>query len=250
MMVELLEAKRAGAFDTYESLARYMDEDIAVAVFGETLTTSAGSKGSQALGKVHDGVRLELIRADADLLSDTLNGGLVRWIVELNLPGYPVPRLWWDVSEPEDLNARATRDKALFDAGWTFTPERMAEIYGEGIVAKPAAPPPGQSAGAGAPGQPQPQPAETVLGALFAEARRAVRKGRMPKAAPARDTSDDLAEQLDQLAGAAQDRTIEAIRAVVARAETMQDVADQLLALYPQIDTAALAELAARLEQR
>lgn len=87
MAVELLEAKRSGTLDTYESLARYMDEDIAKAVLGETLTTQVGASGSRALGSVHDEVHLEITKADADRLAETLDD-LVRWIVDYNRPAY------------------------------------------------------------------------------------------------------------------------------------------------------------------
>src|SRR6266581_3591614 len=76
--IELLEAARAGSIDTYEKLARYMDEQISVAVLGETMTTGAragGVGGGQA--NVHNEVRKEIAQADADLLSETLNKTLV-----------------------------------------------------------------------------------------------------------------------------------------------------------------------------
>jgi len=83
MVVELLEATRAGSIDTYEKLARYMDEQISVAVLGETMTTGAqagGVGGSQA--GVHNEVRKEIAQADADLLSETLNNTLVKFMAE------------------------------------------------------------------------------------------------------------------------------------------------------------------------
>lgn len=134
MTVELLEAKRGGTFDSYRDLAQYMDAEISKIVLGETLTTAVGESGSRALGDVHNEVRLELTRADADQLSRTLNGTLVRWIVELNLPSAPPPRLWWDVSEPEDLAALAARDEALVRIGYRPTLDRITDVYGEGYA--------------------------------------------------------------------------------------------------------------------
>jgi phage gp29-like protein len=132
MLVELIEAKRAGAFDTYEKLARYMDEDISITVLGETLTTSAGEAGSRALGEVHNEVRLELVKADADALSDTLNATLIRWLVDLNMPGAPAPRLWWNFEAPHDLTARADRDVHVAQIGFRPTLEYIREHYGQG----------------------------------------------------------------------------------------------------------------------
>lgn len=117
MEAELLEAARSGSVDTYEKLCRYMDEEISKAVLGETLSTSMGQNGARAASETHNSVRLELVKADADLLANTLNQSLVRWIIELNMPDATPPRLWWDCSAPEDLKARAERDKVIVDMG-------------------------------------------------------------------------------------------------------------------------------------
>ncbi|MEK7383917.1 MAG: DUF935 family protein, partial [Elusimicrobiota bacterium] len=97
MVIELLEAARSGSVDTYEKLARYMDEQISECVLGETMTTT-GSSGGGGLGSnqagVQNEVRIELSKADADLLSDTLNATLVRWMVDLNLSGAGYPTVW------------------------------------------------------------------------------------------------------------------------------------------------------------
>lgn len=242
MAAELLEAKRSGTFDGYASLARYMDDDIAQVVLGETLTSSAGEVGSRALGEVHDGVRLELTKADADELSDTLNTGFIRWIVELNEPAYvaagrPLPRIWWDVSVPEDAAALADRDTKIHAMGYDPSPEYIAERYGPGWVARaPAAPDP--------------------IAALFAEAAPRL-EGRLQRLAPRRretlpaahnprDAADDLADQLGPMTGDAIEPWLAQVRALVEGASDMQEVADGLLALYPQLGTDTLARLLGR----
>jgi phage gp29-like protein len=227
MVIELLEAKRAGTFDAYESLARYMDEDISKIILGQTLTSQVGSSGSRALGDVHNQVRLEITKGDADLLSATLNATLVPWIVQLNMPSAPPPRLWWDVSEADDLAAAAERDERLFGIGFRPTAQRIAEVYGEGYepVAPPAPP--------------------NDLARLFAERGvPAPRRRTMPPAAP-RDAADDLA---DQLAGMldGEDPLFRAIEALVARAESLQEVADQLAGILGEARDERLAELMAQ----
>jgi len=234
MVVELVEAKRAGTFDAYESLARYMDEDISKVILGQTLTTSAGAAGSRALGQVHNEVRLEITKGDADLLSDTLNSGLVQWIVDLNVPGYAAsglayPRIWWDVSEPEDLVARAGRDEKVRRLGYRPTEEYIRDTYGEGWEAEPraAAPPP------------------TDLPALFAEA------GRRSRAAQAAMVPEvALAEQLGPAAArhteAWLDQLKRAVDEVADRGGSLQEVADAMLRLYPALATDGLAEVMAQ----
>lgn len=129
--IMLLEAARSGSIDTYERLCKYMDTEMSKATLGETLSTDIGERGSYGASKTHNEVRKELVKADADLLSDTLNRTLVRWIVELNLPSAKPPRVWRNFEEAEDLNTRVDRDKKLFDMGFRLKPEAVTEIYGD-----------------------------------------------------------------------------------------------------------------------
>jgi phage gp29-like protein len=233
MLVELVEAKRAGAFDSYEQMARYMDEDIAITVLGETLTTSAGASGSRALGEVHNEVRLELVAADADSLSDTLNATLLRWIAEINMPGAPPPRIWWDVEPGEDLNARAKRDVDVKSLGFRPTLDYITTTYGEGWEEAPEPPPPAMPP----PNQPQPgAPGQrrNAIAELFAE------RGRPPRP---RDAADDLAEQLNGLVATAQDAMIDKLRDVVMGAESLAALRDALVEAFPALDDADLARL-------
>lgn len=132
MMIEYLEAARTGSIDTYEKLARYMDEQISKAVLGETMSTTAAGAGlGSSQATVQNEVRTEISRADADMLSDTLNATLVRWIVDYNLPGAGYPKVWRNFEESEDLEKRSRIDKALHDMG--YEPEDVEyvnETYG------------------------------------------------------------------------------------------------------------------------
>lgn len=87
-----LEASRS-APASYEEWERYWDEQISECVLGETLSTNIGSVGSQAAATVHSEAKSQIIDADADLLSDTHQETLLRWLVEYNFPGSDVPRL-------------------------------------------------------------------------------------------------------------------------------------------------------------
>src|SRR6266702_897390 len=131
--IELLEAARAGSIDTYEKLARYMDEQISVAVLGETMTTTAQAAGlGSNQADVHNEVRKELAQADADLLSDTLNNTLVKWLVDYNNPGAGYPRLFRNFEEQIDLNKRADRDVRLYGLGYRPDQNYIDETYGPG----------------------------------------------------------------------------------------------------------------------
>lgn len=129
MVVELLEAKRAGA-GSHEAFVRYLDEQISYAILGEApgAKDSGGALASAAI--LRNEVRLELVAADADALSATLNQTLLTWITELNVPGAIPPKIWRDVKPGEDMKARAERDRALAALGFRPTLKHVQEVYG------------------------------------------------------------------------------------------------------------------------
>ncbi len=132
MKIELLEAQRGGTVNTYESLCRFMDGEIAKVVLGQTLTTEMGkSGGSFAAAKIHDEVRQDYIKADADLLSNSLNCQLIRWIVDFNFPNVgKYPRLWIRTGEDVDMKLLADRDQVLQNMGLDIPADYAYETYG------------------------------------------------------------------------------------------------------------------------
>jgi phage gp29-like protein len=236
MMVELLEAKRAGSFDSYNTLVRYFDEEITLAVLGETLTTSVGQSGSRALGDVHNEVRLELTKADGDALAETLNSTLIPWVAALNgVPENLVPRIWWKVEEGEDLNQRAERDAKIKGLGYRPTIQYITDTYGEGWEEAPAPVPP-----AARPGLP------AGLAAAFAEAAFATRGATLPAADDGQDNPQLVAELLDRRTARAQEALLGPVVALMERADTLQEVADGLAGLYPRLETDRLGEVMAQ----
>jgi phage gp29-like protein len=223
MMIELLEAQGRSANDGYEKLCRYMDEQISQIVLGETLTTNIGDVGSKAAAGVHNDVRLELVQADAELLAGTLNNSLVPWIVDLNMPGAPYPRIRWEVQQPEDLTARATRDTMI--VGWGFKPtlKYVTETYGGEWVEKPS---PELGAATGTDDEPN---------ARFAEG------AARPSLAPAAFA--------ERLAGEAQP-TIEAMAKVLGdllgRCGSLEEARDRIIELYPDLDARHFADVMTR----
>lgn len=131
LAIEFMEAKRAGSIDTYEKLVRYMDEEMSLAVLGEQLTTTPRATGmGSGLADIQNEVRLEIAAADSDLLSHALNATLVRWIVELNLPGAPLPTVYRQMDGAVDTKAQAERDKILFDMGFRPSLAYVLDTYG------------------------------------------------------------------------------------------------------------------------
>ncbi len=217
--IELLEAARGGGGGGQESLARYLDELMSTAVLGESLSTNAGERGSRSLGEVHNDVRLAIAKADSDFISETLNGSLVKWIVELNMPGAGLPKVWRDFSEVEDLDKRAVRDKTIKDMGYRpSSVDYINETYGGEWVDDDGEDPP----------EPPVPPG----------------RGDTAFADPAgvEEPTAPLVDRLDGAAAPVIKDMIGRIRAAVMASESYEDMAERLLALMPDLDPSALGD--------
>lgn len=102
----------------YVDLMDYFDREISKAVLGETGSTDQqGSGGSRARDQVGNDVRIEIAKASADLLNDTLYNSLIKWVVWYNFGDRAKPpkliRKFPELEEKEDLGNRASRDRTL-----------------------------------------------------------------------------------------------------------------------------------------
>lgn len=145
MKIQLLEAARSGDAG-YEKLCRYLDEQITFAILGEAASAKGGGGQAASAAITRNEVRLELVQADADLLSATLNRTLVKWIAEYNVPGATPPRVWRKVEAQKDLGAVAERDLNICKMGFKPTVAYINETYGGEWTE--AAPPPDKAGAA------------------------------------------------------------------------------------------------------
>jgi phage gp29-like protein len=136
MAVELLEATRSGTAD-FKGFADAMDKAILVATVGQTATTS-GTPGKLGSDQQQGEVRMDIVRADADLLSASFNRSVATWLTEWNFPGAAVPGIWRVIDEPEDLKLRSERDRNIFTMGYKPTLKYVTETYGGEWEDKPA----------------------------------------------------------------------------------------------------------------
>lgn len=81
-------------FEMGVKLLEAADAQIAVGILGNTLTTSEGRHGTQALGSVHQEQSDRQESADARRIEATFNRTLIPWIVALNLGPDEVPPLF------------------------------------------------------------------------------------------------------------------------------------------------------------
>jgi phage gp29-like protein len=226
MKIEYLEAARAGKPE-YAAMCEYMDRQISKAVLGQTATTE-GTAGKLGNEDAQNDVREDIRKADADLLCETLNRTLVRWIVDLNLgPRDAYPKLWIKAESASDLNALAGRDKILLgDLGFG---RRVPETYISDTYGIPLA-----------------EEGEAVIGAPAGDGtgdrRVAPTDGGAFAEAAAQDTVDRQAAVLEQAAERPVAGMVDAIRAIVARAESLEALRDEIAAAWPELDAGELAD--------
>lgn len=144
MAVELLQAARSGTAD-YVALYDRMDAAIAKVILGQTASTQ-GTPGKLGNDELQGDVRLDLIKADADLICESFNRTVVPWLIDWNFgDGAALPRVYRKIEQAEDTNKRAERDSKIYQMGFTPELEYINETYGgkwrerEGAVA-PSAP--------------------------------------------------------------------------------------------------------------
>lgn len=220
MKIRFLEAARSGSSDAYERMARYMDEQIEDIVLGDSNSSKNGGGAIAAAAITRKEVRMELVKADADLYTDTLSETLCKWLVEINIPGAGIPRISRLVEEQEDLNARSERDERLHKMGFRPSLPYVQATYGgewEHVTPPTKLP------------QANPEFAEMDV-SLF----------------PDQVALDGAiaATELQPIAVKLLQPMIDALK----NAASFEDAYNALSEAYPKMDTAALAELLARAE--
>ncbi|PWG62848.1 DUF935 domain-containing protein [Sediminicurvatus halobius] len=226
MEIELIEAARSGTAD-YTALYDRMNAAIAKVILGQVATVE-GTPGRLGADDAQQDVRADIIKADADVVCESFNRQIARWLTEWNYPSARPPRVWRITEEPEDLNRLAERDERVARLGYRPTLRYIREHYGDEWE-----PAPRPALGAGG-------------GAAFAEDE------------PTAD-GEEQAAQLERLEEDAQPReeaVIEAIREIVDQAENLEDLQARLVERMSELpvddwaevmgDALAAAQLAGR----
>ena len=241
MQLELLESKLTGSVTTQQALCEYMDDWIGEVVLGQEARASGGKTG--AASKERAAVRLDLVQADSDLLSETLNSTLIAWLCEYN--GLAPCLVYRQIKEEEDKKAESEADVNVAGMGFELEEEAVREKYGDGWRKKKTPEPPPMVPGvaplvAGKPvavdGKKPPKTGDPAT-ASFAEA---------PTPAAAGDAIDQLIEAesanwqplLDPLLAPLQAAFDEAAR----NGETAAQLIARLPALLAQMDANPLAD--------
>ena len=214
MQIELIEAARSGTAD-YTSLYDRMDRAIAKVILGHT-GSSESAPGRLGGEDMAGDVRDDIIKADADVVCESFNQSVAKWLTEWNFPGAAPPRVWRKMEQPEDLNKLAERDERVARLGYRPSLRYIQDNYGDGWEVD---------------NRPPPAPA---LG--FAER----------DDESARRRSDAMADRLEREAMPGMDAMMEPVRRLVETAGTMEELRDGLVNLYEDMPSDQLAKVMQR----
>ncbi len=210
MDIDLLAGGRSGTAD-YKTLHDTMDETIAKIILGQTMTSQDGS--SQAQAKVHMDVRQDLVKADSDLVCESLNLGPIAWLTRYNFPDAEMPRVFRQVEEPDDLDALAERATKIHAMGFKPTLKYVQDNFG----------------GEWTEGAP-PTPPDTTPPANAADA---------PASFAVANEQPDAPQQMAELANTAiapaVDAWVEQIRLIVEKADSLEAIRDGIDAMAPDM---------------
>lgn len=239
MSMELM-AAASGSSDPFMAMVDWADKTSSKVILGGTLTSQAdGHSSTNALGKVHNEVRHDLLVSDAKQLAGTITQQLILPLLQLN-KGFSdtsrMPRFQFDTQLPEDMSVYAEALPKLVELGmriplaWAQTKLAIPQASdGEPVLSLPAAAVPAAQHTKSAPLSYR-RVALSQQHELLDMAQMDLERARLDKVV--------LPVQMEPfLAGLGQ---------ALAEGDSYEDVQDRLLAAYPQLDSAAFQEALAR----
>lgn len=124
MDFELHDAVKGGNGLPQADLIRLADEQCDNLILGQTLTSSKGDGGAYALGKVHEGIRKEVIEDAGNAVASVLNTQLIPALIRLNYGRLPTTRLPYFTPTLRGIDADAldmvARAAEVMDVGEEF----------------------------------------------------------------------------------------------------------------------------------
>jgi phage gp29-like protein len=231
MRIEFPEVANArGENGLWLNLIEYFDRQISKLVLGQTLTADTGQNGggSFSLGQVHNEVRLDILKDDAEQVAALVNTQFIPLLVSLNFgeqgayPEYRIP-----VEDPEDQTALAAIVK---DAVAMGQPVGQAWFSRKFSIPLPEEDEPTlQAAAASAPlleggGAPAP-------GGVRARQRQAEHAAAW-----------DAVDRLQKDAAPALNKWIGKLEAMLASAGSLEEFREMLLAAYPDLEPSEMVE--------
>lgn len=246
MQLEIQKVQSGGSGESaHLAMVSYCEKAESKCILGQTLTTDAAPKGGggYALGKIHDNVRRDILRADARSLAATLTRDLVYPLLALNrgLAGgmHRCPVWQFDFDETENLTAYADALPKLLAAGmkidrqWAQKRLGIPEPEGDDLLV--AARPEPVVMKADRP-QATAQAALTAAGVVNAEAVNAPPDPHNPH-----DPHDPQLAQLAPAADATVAQLLETWHTIMATASSLEELLAMVEAAWPVLPVADLA---------
>ncbi len=129
-ILELKEAAKSAADNPQKLVVEMADTICDILLLRQTLTTSQGDRGSQALGTVHKSVRADVIEEAAEWAARVLNQQFIPAFCRLNF-GDDTECPWFspEADEAKDELVLAQRDQILASMGLTFGEQYFRERH-------------------------------------------------------------------------------------------------------------------------
>lgn len=240
MEMEFIEAAKGGG-EPFMTMVSWCERIQSKVLLGQTLTAQVDSTGSQALGNVHNEVRLDIRDHDLRQIASTLNSHVLWPLHMLNGKSYNgdprrMPRLVFDTQTPEDIKTFSEALPKLVGVGmkipesWAHTklmipqPENNEPVLGVPAVA------PIQSV--------TPEPKDKT-----ASLRLALASLKATNSVEEPDTADLLAKQLRSKAAPVMAKLMKPIEELVQNASSLEELMQQLLELEGKLNDTELQEL-------
>jgi len=132
-LIEFLNSN-SGAGPEFNELYENLEKAIAKVILGQT-TTTEGTIGKLGGEKEREKVKIELIRADNDLIYGSFCKGPVTWLSKFNFgEDVAIPIISRDFDTPEDKNKTAERDVKIYSMGFKPTLDYIKNTYGDGWI--------------------------------------------------------------------------------------------------------------------
>jgi phage gp29-like protein len=265
MMIEFIEAANVGAAHAlYKDRAEWLDEQVSKLVLGQTATTDAKT-GGLGSGKEHRQVQEDIERADAKALGAVLNRDLIQPWMQLNFgPQKTYPRLIIAREESEDLKAMADALGPMIDRGLEVEQDEIREKFGlsapkagaklmrgSGPVAAPVSGPNAPSdASTTDPVDPNSKfkgnPDEFKRGEALSGTETALNAEGLSTARKSAPSVDDvLAARMQVEAAPAMEAMLAQIEEMMAKATSLPELREMLLAGFPDLNADTLAQVLA-----
>lgn len=257
MEIEFNEAAKGGGSDPFETMISWCERTQSKAILGQTLTADAGTVGSQALGTVHNDVRIEIRDHDLAQLASTLNRDLVQPLYMLNGKSYTgdprrKPRLVFDTQEPEDLALFSDALPKLVGIGVqipvSYVQNKLRIPMPEGnepILATYTAPPVGAALAAKESATKE-ATKKTTAALKYAFAALKAKPVGVRQTLTNDDGADLLSARLKAQAAPAFAQIMQPIQTMVDNADSLPQLLDQLLELQDSLDTKEFEEVMAQ----